>query len=142
MLLIHSTSIKFQLNRLNTCNFIANLIFFLYQEAFFWDESRASQESDGPMVQSNLNDILITHVKFYRQWLLNLIYEISLVMQRVPIYLKLKSKHLIEIMSEKFMIEHQRNLMILREQYIMLWNYLKWLFATYTLYKLLWKISI
>ncbi len=25
-------------------------MFFLYQEAIFWDESRTSQESDGPMV--------------------------------------------------------------------------------------------
>jgi hypothetical protein len=25
-------------------------MFFPYQEAIFWDESRASQESDGPMV--------------------------------------------------------------------------------------------
>jgi hypothetical protein len=66
-------------------------MFFPYQEAIFWDESRASQESDGPMVswakmvpinssirfhdaQDNLNDILFTHVKFYRQWLLMSIY--------------------------------------------------------------------
>jgi hypothetical protein len=64
-------------------------MFFQYQEAIFWDESRASQESDGPMVfwakmvpinssirfhdaQNNLNDILFTHVKFDRQWLLKL----------------------------------------------------------------------
>jgi hypothetical protein len=66
---------------------MANFMFFPYQEAIFWDEFRASQESDGPMVswvkmvpinssirfhdaQNNLNDILFTHVKFYRQWLL------------------------------------------------------------------------
>ncbi len=102
--LYHHT--KFQLNWSNTCNFMANFMFFPYQEAVFWDESKASQESDGPIVswtkmisinssirfhdaQNNLNDILFTHVKFYRQWLLtfpisdayqksNLIYYIEL----------------------------------------------------------------
>ncbi len=34
---------KFQLNWSNTCNFMANFMFFPYQEEIFWDESRASQ---------------------------------------------------------------------------------------------------